>query len=76
METPNHAVATVERMYDVREVAALLGIDERTVWRTVQAGLLRKPVKNGKLARWFESDIAECQQRMRDLRTTEERTSK
>jgi predicted DNA-binding transcriptional regulator AlpA len=66
----------VEDLYGVREVAKRLGIDKRTVWRRVQERTLRKPVKNGKLAQWFESDIAECQQRMRDERDDEERKSK
>ena len=66
----------VETMYDVHRVAEFLGIDERTVWRRVQDGFLRRPVKIGKLTRWFESDIAHCQQRMREKRESQERKMK
>ncbi len=58
----------LEQMLDVHEVAGLLAIDERTVWRRVADGSLPKPVKIGGAARWFASDIATFQQRLREER--------
>ena len=58
----------VEGMFDLHKVAKLLDIDERSVWRRVAEGKLRKPAKVGRSARWFESDIATYQQRLRDER--------
>ena len=62
------SAATVEEMYDLHAVAKFLAIDERTVWRRVADGTLPKPVKVGRAARWFASDIASFQQRLRDVR--------
>ena len=59
---------TVEEMFDLHKVAGLLGIDERTVWRRVADKTLQKPVKVGRAVRWFASDIATYQQRLRDER--------
>ena len=58
----------VEEMFDLHRVAGLLGIDERTVWRRVADGTLRKPVRVGRAVRWFESDIATYQQKLREER--------
>lgn len=38
------------------EVAGLLGLSERSVWREVQRERLATPVP-GKPARWFKSDV-------------------
>jgi predicted DNA-binding transcriptional regulator AlpA len=62
------SAATVEEMYDLHAVAKFLAIDERTVWRRVSEGKLAKPVKLGRAARWFASDLASYQQRLRDER--------
>ena len=59
---------TVEEMFDLHRLASLLGLDERTIWRRVADGTLRKPVKIGRAARWFASDIANFQQRLREER--------
>jgi predicted DNA-binding transcriptional regulator AlpA len=69
-------MSSIEPMFGIHQVAETFGIDERTVWRRVQDGFLRKPLKVGKLARWFESDIAECQQRLREQRESQERKMK
>ena len=69
-------MTAVEGMFDLHKVAETLGIDERTVWRRVAEGVLRRPVKNGKLARWFESDLAEYQQQLREQRDSQERKTK
>ena len=58
----------VEEMLDLHAVAKFLAIDERTVWRRVADGTLPKPVKVGRAARWFASDIADYQQRLREER--------
>ena len=57
-----------EPMWGLQKVAELLGINIRTVWRRVADGELPKPVKVGSLARWFQSDIAHYQQRLREQR--------
>ncbi|MEI9894169.1 MAG: hypothetical protein WDN28_09875 [Chthoniobacter sp.] len=57
-----------EEMFDLHKLAKLLGLDERTIWRRVADGTLRKPVKIGRAARWFLSDIANFQQKLRDER--------
>lgn len=62
------SVATIEEMLDLNAVAKFLAIDERTVWRRVADGTLPKPVKVGRAARWFASDIANFQQRLREER--------
>jgi predicted DNA-binding transcriptional regulator AlpA len=61
-------MSAIEQTYNVHKVASLLAIDERTVWRRVAEGKLRKPVKDGRASRWHESDLAEYQQRLRDER--------
>lgn len=58
----------VEEMLDLHAVAKVLAVDERTVWRRVADGTLPRPVKVGRAARWFASDIANFQQRLRDER--------
>lgn len=58
----------VEPMRDLHWVAQQLGINERTVWRRIAQRVLRKPLREGRSARWFESDIAQYQQRLRDER--------
>ena len=45
-------------LLDVRRVADLLGIHQRTVWRLVSTNELPKPVKLGaKTVRWRLSDL-------------------
>jgi predicted DNA-binding transcriptional regulator AlpA len=60
------------RQYQVREVADLLSLSVREVWRLVAAKKLAAPVKIGRCCRWFESDIVEFQMR---LKTERERTT-
>ena len=62
------SAATVEEMLNLHSVAKFLSIDERTVWRRVADGTLPRPVKVGGAARWFASDIADYQQKLRDER--------
>ena len=59
---------TIEELLDVHAVAKLLSIDERSVWRRAADRTLPKPVKVGRSARWFASDIANYQQRLREQR--------
>lgn len=59
---------TAEEMWGLNRVASLLGINARSVWRRVAEGDLPKPVKVGRLARWFASDIANYQQQLREGR--------
>lgn len=47
----------MERLMEVKEVAARLGISVRGVWRHLAAGKLPKPVKVVGLTKWYESDV-------------------
>lgn len=42
-----------------REVAELLAISRRSVWRLTSSGDLPRPIKLGKAVRWRRSDIEE-----------------
>ena len=56
------------RLYRVWEVATLLAVSVRKVWRLVAEGILPQPVKIGRCSVWFESDISEFQMRLREQR--------
>ena len=58
----------IEAMLDVKRLAEKLSASVRTVWRLVSAGVLPKPVQVGGSTRWFESDIAEFQRRLKEKR--------
>lgn len=55
----------VLRQYRVREVAGLLSLSVRNVWRLVAEGKLAAPAKIGRCSVWFESDIIEFQMHLR-----------
>ena len=57
-----------ERQFRVDEVAELLGLSTREVWRLAGRGDLTAPVKIGRCSMWFESDIIEFQTRLRSQR--------
>jgi excisionase family DNA binding protein len=56
------------RQYRVREVAELLSLSVRNVWRLVADGRLAAPVKIGRCSVWFESDIIDFQTNLRAQR--------
>ena len=41
------------------EVAAMLNISERTLWRLLSAGKVPEPVRFGRSTRWRLSDVRE-----------------
>jgi excisionase family DNA binding protein len=41
------------------EVAAMLGISERTLWRLLSAGKVPEPVRFGRSTRWRLADVKE-----------------
>jgi excisionase family DNA binding protein len=41
----------------VKDVAKLLGVSVRTVWRLVSAGELPKPCSIGQCSRWHREDV-------------------
>ena len=45
------------RLLCVGEIAMILGISTRSVWRLVARGDLPQPVQVGSARRWFESDV-------------------
>lgn len=57
-----------ERHYRVKQVAELLNVSVREVWRLVARGELPPPVKIGRCSVWFESDIVEFQMQLRGQR--------
>ena len=52
------------RQYRVKEVAKLLTLSEREVYRLVAKGDLPRPIKIGRCSVWFDSDIGEFQLRL------------
>jgi excisionase family DNA binding protein len=51
-----HPMPTSERLMMVEEVASMLGISVRFVWRLVARGELKRPVRLGRSRRWVYSD--------------------
>lgn len=48
------------RLIAVSEVATMLGVSVRTVWRLASSGALPPPLRlSGQLRRWRESDVAD-----------------
>ena len=41
------------------EVAAMLGVSERTLWRLLSAGKVPQPVRFGRNTRWREMQVRE-----------------
>lgn len=49
---------TIERLYTAKEVAALLGLHPKSIWRYVNEGKLAEPIKRGsRFTRWKQSDV-------------------
>jgi len=60
------------QMIDVREVATILGISTRSVWRLVAKGELPQPVRFGRTVRWRSGDIDRCiEEKLNANRTTD-----
>jgi excisionase family DNA binding protein len=53
----NVAVGIEHQLHDVEEVASILGVSSRSVWRLVASGELPEPLRVGRCARWPLSDI-------------------
>ena len=57
---------------DIRAVCRKIGgsrpIDPSTVYRKIQAGLLPKPIKLGRVARWREDEIDEVLRHLAEAR--------
>lgn len=54
----HEGVASTDRLLKAREVASLLGLGVRTVWRLASAGEIPRPIAVGRSARWLESELA------------------
>lgn len=46
-----------QRMIDVREVATILSVSTRTVWRLISRGEIPQPIRFGRNVRWRQIDI-------------------
>lgn len=55
----DHA-ARLPHMIDVREVAAILSISTRSVWRLVASRKFPQPIRFGRSARWRLTDVEAC----------------
>jgi excisionase family DNA binding protein len=44
-------------LLSVQDLAALLNISVRTVWRQDSSGQMPRPVRIGRTVRWFEEEI-------------------
>jgi predicted DNA-binding transcriptional regulator AlpA len=52
------------RHYRIKQVAELLAVSVREVWRLVARGELAAPLKIGRCSVWTESDIINLQTRL------------
>ena len=43
----------------VEEVASMLGVSERTLWRLLSAGKVPEPLRIGRSTRWRSAEIRE-----------------
>jgi prophage regulatory protein len=60
MSPSSSSDSVVPRMINVREVASILSLSTRSVWRLVAKGELPKPARFGRSARWRLADIEAC----------------
>lgn len=51
------SVANQERWLNVHELAEMLNLSERTIWRLVSSNVIPKPLHVGKNARWAPSVV-------------------
>jgi predicted DNA-binding transcriptional regulator AlpA len=56
-DTTGKAGSLPPALLDVRVVATMLSMSERSVWRLSDAGKLPAPVRIGRMVRWSRSDI-------------------
>jgi excisionase family DNA binding protein len=47
----------IVRLLNVNDVAVVLSISKRTVWRLLSSGELPAPVSIGRCKRWLASDV-------------------
>jgi len=59
---------TRDRLISLNDVAGCLGVSVRQVWRLIAREELPPPVKVGRLAKMFISDIDEYMDRLRSKR--------
>lgn len=59
-------------LIDAPTAAGRFCVSVRTFWRMVSSGLVPQPVRVGRLARWFRSEIDETLTRLRERRKLEE----
>jgi excisionase family DNA binding protein len=48
---------TTTTLLSAEEVAAMLGVSERTLWRLLSAGKFPEPVRFGRSTRWRPADV-------------------
>lgn len=47
----------MDKMLNAKDMARVLSLCERTIWRLAKKGLLIPPVRIGKSCRWIEKDV-------------------
>jgi len=51
-------IPETKTLLNAEEVAAMLGISERTLWRLRSAGKVPEPVRFGRCTRWHLADVS------------------
>lgn len=57
--TPKQTVPDEHLLLDTKQVAELLGIGERTLWRWSRSGIAPRPIKIGRAVRWSADVVRE-----------------
>ncbi|MCY2992376.1 MAG: helix-turn-helix domain-containing protein [Planctomycetota bacterium] len=57
--TPTQAVPDENLLLDTKQVAELLGVGERTLWRWSRSGIAPRPLKIVKTVRWSAVEVRE-----------------
>ena len=62
----SNQVDAAVRLLGVLDVAEILGVSDRTVWRLIQLGTIPKPFHVGRSARWVEDELHSHIRRLAD----------
>jgi predicted DNA-binding transcriptional regulator AlpA len=62
----SNQIDSAVRLLGVFDVAEILGVSDRTVWRLAQLGTIPKPFHVGRGARWFEEELNASIRRLAD----------
>ena len=57
MTNPDQPTSNNDRLITIPDAAGILRVSERTVYRLINGGRLRRPIKLGRASRLRESDV-------------------